>query len=90
MDIEIGQVWADRDPRSGGRTVEVMEIGETHAKVRMNTTARNVSRQAIGRRTTVRLDRFGTDYKPSDVPPHRFGRHRESGEVGYWPIGDIA
>lgn len=86
MSVEIGQVYEDKDPRSAGRTVEVMDLDATHAKVRLNTPARNVGRNAIGRKTRIRLDRLtGPDYELSDVEPHRFGTHLGTGELGYFP-----
>lgn len=89
MSVEVGTVWDDADPREAGRTIEVMSINEDVAVVRLNTTARNVARKSIGRKTTVRLDRFGVYYTPSTVAPHRTGRHRETGELGYWPKDEI-
>lgn len=87
--VEVGQVWDDFDPRAAGRTVEVMEILGDHALVRLNTRSRNVSANAIGRRTKIRLDRFGSDYHLSKTKPHRFGTHKVTGDVGYWPIDEI-
>ena len=85
--VEIGAVYEDTDPRSAGRTVEVMALDATHAKVRLNTVTRNVSKGSIGRKTRIRLDRLtgGVDYVLSDVEPHRFGTHKETGELGYYP-----
>lgn len=89
MSVEVGSVWDDADPREAGRTVEVMGINGDFAVVRLNTTARNVSSKSIGRKSTVRLDRFGVYYTPSETEPHRTGRHRETGELGYWPTTDL-
>lgn len=92
-DVQVGQVWSDKDPRQAGRTVEVMAVKPDEdppvAVVRMNTTAYNVSRSSIGRRTTIRLDRFGVDYEPSDTEPHRYGMHRQSKRLDYWPVSEI-
>jgi hypothetical protein len=93
IDITVGSVWEDTDPRQGGRTIEVMDFGLDRegnkvAMVRLNTPARNVSRNAIGRRTKIRLDRFGKEYKPSDVEPHRFGTS-VTGDLGYHPASTL-
>lgn len=92
--VEVGQVYADKDPRHAGRTVEIMAIeGNLYpqwAFVRLNTVSRNVSKDAIGRRTRIRTDRFETDFELSDVKPHRTGRRKDSGELGYWPVDEIA
>lgn len=86
---EIGQVWADLDPRAAGRTVEVMDIlDDGHALVRLNTVGRNVSRDSIGRKTKIRIDRFGKNFALSTTPPHRFGTHRVTREIGYHPQHD--
>lgn len=89
--VKVGQVWRDEDPRQSGRTVEIMSVDHANgrAQVRLNTVSYNVSRNAIGRRTMIRLDRFGTDYVLSDVEPHRFGTHKVSGNVDYWPVSQI-
>lgn len=89
MSVAVGQVWSDKDPRAAGRTVEVLDVLGDHALVRLNTRSRNVSRSSIGRRTSIRLDRFGQDYELSDTPPHRFGIHRDSRELGYHPKDEI-
>lgn len=90
-EVEVGQVFEDTDPRSANRTVEVMGLDTTHAQVRLNTVARNVGRSSIGRRTRIRLDRLagGVDYVLSDVEPHRFGKHEETGELGYYPWSEL-
>lgn len=95
MSVEIGQVYSETDPRQAGRTVEVMEIvgvvGAAYAIVRLNTPARNVGKNAIGRKTRIRVDRLdgGQDYELSDVEPYRFGTHRETGEIGYYPRSEL-
>lgn len=86
----VGQVWADLDPRSAGRTVEVVSIlDDGHALVRLNTVSRDVSNESIGRRTRIRLDRFGKNYALSTVAPHRFGVHHTTRKVGYHPQHQI-
>ncbi|WP_280465636.1 hypothetical protein [Nocardia brasiliensis] len=47
--VKPGQVWADNDPRSTGRLVTILEVGETHATVKSTT---------LKRVTKIRLDRF--------------------------------
>lgn len=91
MSVEVGQVYEDADPRSAGRTVEVMRVDSEYAFVRLNTVARNVARRSIGRKTRIRLDRL-TDtgnYWLSDVEPHRFGKHKATGELGYHPLSEL-
>jgi hypothetical protein len=63
--VRPGQVWADMDSRSSGRTVRVVEVDATHAVVE---TASNGPRvyARLGRRYRIRLDRFrptGTGYR---------------------------
>lgn len=55
--VEIGQVWADNDWRSTGRTVEVVAIDQTHATVKVLTNGRGTYAKP-GRTSRVRLDRF--------------------------------
>lgn len=91
-EVRSGQVWEDTDPRQGGRTVEVLTIDSDQGivVVRLNTPARNVSRNAIGRHTRIRLDRFdGKEYRLSDVEPHRFGSRADNGALGYWPVSAL-
>jgi hypothetical protein len=93
-DVTIGSVWADTDPRQVGRTVEVVGFGMDRegsdvAIVRLNTPADSTGRNAIGRRTRIRLDRFdGKEYVLSDVEPHRFGTVGDA--PGYWPLSQLA
>lgn len=49
--VEVGQVWADNDPRGYGRKLRVVEVDQTHATVEAVADQR-------GRRTRIRLDRF--------------------------------
>lgn len=48
--VEKGQVWEDADPRSVGRKLRILEVGETHATVQSPT--------GKGRIGTIRLNRF--------------------------------
>jgi hypothetical protein len=60
----VDQIWQDNDPRSCGRQVRIVEIGETHATVELVTARQiptlNGNRKTAkpGRRTRIRLDRF--------------------------------
>lgn len=89
VEVSAGQVWADKDPRAAGRTIEVMRVDLKYAFVRMNTRARNVSQGAIGRKSRILLSRFGADYALSDVERHRIGRHKVTGELGYHPMSEL-
>ncbi|WP_442803620.1 hypothetical protein OG411_29815 [Streptomyces pseudogriseolus] len=55
----VGQIWQDNDPRTYGRKVRIVEIGETHALVELHQ-PRGAGHNAAkpGRRTRIRLDRF--------------------------------
>ena len=89
VEVSVGSVWEDKDPRAAGRTIEVMRVDSEYAFVRLNTVARNVSRGSIGRKTRILLSRFGADYALSDVEPHRYGRHKVTGEVGYYSLSAL-
>lgn len=61
MDVTVGQVWADTDPRKAGRRFRITEVDTAHSRARGVTfrEAYNVSADADGRRTRwIRLDRF--------------------------------
>lgn len=92
-EVTVGSVWADTDPRQAGRTIEIVAVDTDKgvAVARLNTPARNVSRNAIGRRTRIRLDRFdGKEYRLCDVEPHRFGTSSSpAGVLGYWPVSKL-
>lgn len=51
--IEVGQVWADDDPRSQGRTIRITEVDPPNFRARavIVTVARNVGEDQVGRRT---------------------------------------
>lgn len=62
---KVGQVWADNDKRSTGRTVRIVAVGRTHATVELvgqrGRPARGheaKQKAEPGRRTRIRLDRF--------------------------------
>lgn len=54
----VGQIWQDNDPRSYGRKLRIVEIGDTHALVELHQPRLPVSSAKPGRRTRIRLDRF--------------------------------
>jgi hypothetical protein len=73
--VEVGQVWADNDWRSEGRTVRVVEVDATHATVELVTAAEMLrgvtSTRGAGRRSRIRLDRFrpvSTGYRLVETP----------------------
>lgn len=55
--VKPGQIWADNDWRSSGRTVRVIEVDATHATVEVVTNGR-MTYTKPGRRSRIRLDRF--------------------------------
>lgn len=62
--VAIGQVWADADPRSAGRRIEITEIGDSWAKGRILATERNVSDAMVGRTTRkISLKRFRAHHR---------------------------
>jgi hypothetical protein len=61
VQVAVGQVWADDDPRSAGRRVRITEVDAANQRVRGVTLAvgRNVSEHQEGRRTRwIALKRF--------------------------------
>lgn len=69
-DVRVGQVWADNDPRSVGRTLEVVAVDSTHATCKVLTgrlpEVNNGFVSTPVKSTRVRLDRFrptATGYK---------------------------
>jgi hypothetical protein len=59
IEIVPGQVWADADPRSAGRRIEITEVGDGWAKGRILSVERNVSAKMVGRTTRkIALRRF--------------------------------
>lgn len=60
--VRKGQVWADNDRRSEGRTVRVLRVEQNHAVVTV-LTARSAASEgerlrAVGAERRIRLDRF--------------------------------
>lgn len=82
--VRPGQVWADNDPRSAGRTLRVDTVDDTHATCTVLTNAdgqqwlldnpniRSGAQDTRGRKVRIRLDRF----RPTST--------------GYRLIGDMA
>jgi hypothetical protein len=58
QEVRVGQVWADNDPRSAGRTLRVFFVTSTHAGCQVLSVARNVSERQVGKTTTISLSRF--------------------------------
>ncbi|WP_432034648.1 hypothetical protein [Streptomyces antibioticus] len=54
--VRVGQVWADNDKRSEGRTVRIDEIDARYAYCTVLTTAMPSSR--TGQRTRIGLERM--------------------------------
>jgi hypothetical protein len=61
VQVAVGQVWEDDDPRSAGRRIEITEVDTENRRVKAKVVAvgRNVSEDQIGRATRwIRLTRF--------------------------------
>jgi len=57
-EVKVGQVWADNDPRSDGRTVKVIAVNQTKAVCEVLTDGANTRRSQVGRITRIGLHRF--------------------------------
>ena len=57
-EVKVGQVWADNDPRSVGRTIKVIAIGTHSARCETLTPVEGSSRDSVGKTRMVALDRF--------------------------------
>lgn len=73
--VQVGQVWADNDPRSRGRTLKVVAIVGEHATCVIVTNDVRAHRDRRGKHTRVALRRFKptqTGYRlissPGDAP----------------------
>ena len=53
--VEVGQIWADKDPRSAGRTVLVKSIEAQYATVVVVSDAKSAWRCSVGHRRRVLL-----------------------------------
>jgi hypothetical protein len=63
--VAVGDVWADADPRSAGRTIRIIEVDRERGVARavVLSVARNVGEHRIGQRTRlIQLSRF-TDHQ---------------------------
>lgn len=59
VQVAVGQVWEDDDPRSAGRRIEITEVDGDRARGKVLSVARNVSEEQIGRSTRwVAVRRF--------------------------------
>lgn len=56
-EVRPGQVWADNDPRSAGRTLQVVAVGKNSARCVVLTPVTGGATGA-GRTTMIALDRF--------------------------------
>ncbi|MEU8521212.1 hypothetical protein [Streptomyces sp. NPDC048577] len=69
-DVRVGQVWADNDKRSEGRTVRVDEVDVCYAYCTVLTSATPGGR--TGQRTRIALERMrptSTGYRLLDGAP---------------------
>ena len=60
-DVRAGQIWADNDKRSAGRTLRIVEVDETHAiaeEIAYSETTGRTRHLPNARQTRIRLDRF--------------------------------
>ena len=61
-DVKQGQVWADNDWRSEGRTVRILRVEGTHAIVTVLTSRKSATpaerQRSVGAERRIRLDRF--------------------------------
>jgi hypothetical protein len=59
VQVAVGQIWEDDDPRSSGRRIEITEVEEGRVRGRVIKVARNVSEEQVGRRTRwISVKRF--------------------------------
>jgi hypothetical protein len=56
MDVKVGQVWADNDPRVPWRKIRVDEIVRGYAMVTV--VEDPTSPKCVGKQRRIRLDRF--------------------------------
>lgn len=60
--VKRGQVWADNDRRSRGRTVRILRVDDTHAVVTVLAARRDAPEaerlRAVGAERRIRLNRF--------------------------------
>lgn len=64
IEVKPGQVWADNDWRSAGRTLEVEEVWQAkyskhrYATCKVLTARDGANASSVGKRVRIRLDRF--------------------------------
>jgi hypothetical protein len=59
IEVRVGQIWADNDPRSSGRRFRIIEVGDGWARGEILSVQRNVSQHLVGRQTRqLNLNRF--------------------------------
>lgn len=59
VQVAVGQIWEDDDPRNQGRRIEITEVEAGRCRGKAVTVARNVSEVQVGRRTRwISLARF--------------------------------
>lgn len=57
-DVRPGQIWADNDPRSKGRTLRVIAVGRNSARCTVLTAAEDGPANTVGKTRMISLDRF--------------------------------
>lgn len=57
IEVAPGQVWADNDPRSRGRTLKVISVGKQSVRCEVLTVAPHV-RRGVGTVTMIARHRF--------------------------------
>jgi thioredoxin reductase len=57
-EVKVGQVWADNDPRSAGRTIKVISVGTNTVRCEVLTVATGSSTRRLGSTTMISRDRF--------------------------------
>lgn len=58
IEVVPGQIWADNDPRSFGRTLRVVAVGKNVARCVVLTPAESSSSYTVGRTRMIALVRF--------------------------------
>lgn len=58
IDVQVGQVWADNDPRVAGRTIKVEAIDGNKAVCRVLATPFDYPQGRTGHTTKIALRRF--------------------------------
>lgn len=58
VQVQVGQVWSDNDPRSKGRTLRVAAVAGNRALCIVLTDAEHTVRSQVGHTTRIGLHRF--------------------------------